>query len=243
MILPGNLRATTLGDLLGRLHRQGVTGILELIEERSATAGRVHRVHLRHGLVTSVESALAVPPIGEVLLRAGAMDGAQHGRLLARLRRGDAVPTGAFLVREGTVSPEALDSALAVQLRMRVDAMYRLEHASVRFHAGRVATGRTLPATDFLHGRPRARDGRKAQQAGKCAAAGASASTGARLQALAVLGLREGASRDQVRHAFRRLACAVHPDLHPGAAEPERVAMERRFSRYSAAYHLLITQV
>lgn len=62
MQLPRRLSASTLGDLLGALHREGVTGVLELSEIRgpngSSVPGRIHRVHLRGGLVVGVESPL-----------------------------------------------------------------------------------------------------------------------------------------------------------------------------------------
>jgi len=62
MHLPGRLSASTLGDLLGALHRERVTGLLELSEVRGprgrSVPGRIHRIHLRGGLVVAVESAL-----------------------------------------------------------------------------------------------------------------------------------------------------------------------------------------
>lgn len=62
MQLPGRLSASTLGDLLGALHRERVTGLLELSEIRGprgrSVPGRVHRIHLRGGLVAAIESSL-----------------------------------------------------------------------------------------------------------------------------------------------------------------------------------------
>src|ERR1019366_6127251 len=46
MDLPGRLRSTTLGDLLGALHRAGSTGTVELTEDQ----GRLPRVSLAQGL-------------------------------------------------------------------------------------------------------------------------------------------------------------------------------------------------
>ena len=63
MQLPGRLKATTLGDLLGVLHRGDASGTLELVE----TSGRAHRVHLAHGLVTAVEVDRAAASLGEIL--------------------------------------------------------------------------------------------------------------------------------------------------------------------------------
>jgi hypothetical protein len=50
MQLPGRLSRTTLGDLLGRLHRSCATGALEL-----SARGRRHRVHLERGAVIAVD--------------------------------------------------------------------------------------------------------------------------------------------------------------------------------------------
>ena len=50
MHLPGRLSRTTLGDLLGRLHRSCSTGALEL-----AARGRRHRIHLERGAVIAVD--------------------------------------------------------------------------------------------------------------------------------------------------------------------------------------------
>jgi hypothetical protein len=58
MNLPGRLRSTTLGDLLGRLHRAGASGILELVEPSGASAGRAHRIFLREGRVDDVHTDL-----------------------------------------------------------------------------------------------------------------------------------------------------------------------------------------
>jgi hypothetical protein len=68
MQLPGRLSASTLGDLLGALHRARVTGQLELCEVRGprgrTVPGRIHRVHLREGLVAAVDTPLPPPRPG-----------------------------------------------------------------------------------------------------------------------------------------------------------------------------------
>jgi DnaJ-domain-containing protein 1 len=62
MHLPRRLSASTLGDLLGSLHRERITGTVELSEIGGpfghGIAGRLHRVHLRGGLVAEVETPL-----------------------------------------------------------------------------------------------------------------------------------------------------------------------------------------
>jgi DnaJ-domain-containing protein 1 len=50
MHLPGRLSRTTLGDLLGRLHRSHASGALEL-----RARGRRHRIHLERGAVIAVD--------------------------------------------------------------------------------------------------------------------------------------------------------------------------------------------
>ena len=54
MNLPGKLRRSTLGDLLGKLHRSGVSGVLALRELQGVSAGRIHRIHLKRGLIVGI---------------------------------------------------------------------------------------------------------------------------------------------------------------------------------------------
>ena len=80
MDLPGRLRSTTLGDLLGSLHRAAVTGTLELAEDR----GRLHRIYLSHGLVASVELDGSAPSLAEILRLERAADDEVLRRSLLR---------------------------------------------------------------------------------------------------------------------------------------------------------------
>src|SRR5260370_3207428 len=80
MELPGRLRATTLGDLLGTLHRAGATGTLELAEDR----GRLHRVHLSGGLIVAVEYDGASATLAEILRSEARIDGETLRRSLLR---------------------------------------------------------------------------------------------------------------------------------------------------------------
>lgn len=60
-----------------------------------------------------------------------------------------------------------------------------------------------------------------------------------RTAALRLLGLPPEADGALVRHAYRKLARALHPDLHPGVGEGRRRELERRLAHVNAAYGLL----
>ena len=58
--------------------------------------------------------------------------------------------------------------------------------------------------------------------------------------AYALLELADGANADEVKRAYRRLARALHPDVHPNASPEELRELERRFAAVSAAYRRLV---
>ena len=241
MFLPGSLQTTTLGDVLGRLHRLGASGVLELIESRSPAAGRRHRIHLHRGLVTGVDSPTAVLRLGEVLVQHGVLSTRHHGQMMQGLARAAGQRAGKLLLQTGMVDARQLSGALADQTRMRVDALFKLRDAEVRFHAdgGAALRGRGLAARDFLHGRARARD-RASEDESHAATQQPAVQDRGRAAALAELGLGESATAADVRLAFRRLAVAVHPDLRPEASDSERGQLQTRLAALSSAYHYLI---
>ncbi|WIA30525.1 hypothetical protein OEZ86_000609 [Tetradesmus obliquus] len=56
-----------------------------------------------------------------------------------------------------------------------------------------------------------------------------------------VLGLSSGASREEVRRAYKQLAARLHPDKQaPGASQADRAAAEELFKAVSAAYQALM---
>ena len=58
--------------------------------------------------------------------------------------------------------------------------------------------------------------------------------------AYAALGLADGASLDEVKRAYHRLARDLHPDLHPDAGDDLRRVLVERFHTASAAYRRLL---
>lgn len=270
MQLPGKLSPCTLGDLLGQLHRNRITGVLELWEMGvgGPVAGGRHRVHLSCGLVTAVETRAQVPPLGEILKRQGRLGLEGIGHMLRRIAAGDARRAGEILVDEGLIDREIVDAALRAQLRSRLDTLFRLEHATVRFHTARpvpVERTSTLPPSDFLYGRPRARDRGRARPAAPAHARprqdepyhSASAHAAAppsgdwhapamashddpRGRAWRMLGLLPDADSSAVRRAFRRLASELHPDRHATAPPEMQRRSAARFAELTEAYHLLV---
>lgn len=236
MRLPGRLSSTTLGDLLGALHRARATGVLELIEAGGATAGRAHRVHLDGGLVSAVESALGVVRLGEILRREGFIGDEVLGRLARRLAREPGKRAGELLIQEQSVTPMAVRAALRRQLRQRLEALFALTDAFIRFRVARPRADEPdlaapLSPREFLHGRARHRLRRRAEPP---------PANAERVRALGVLGLEGDADRGAVQRAFRQLASRMHPDRHPAASPEERARLMRRFAEISAAYHALV---
>ena len=230
MQLPGRLRATTLGDLLGALYRASASGTLELVEDR----GRTHRVHLAQGLVTAVEIDGASPPLAELLKTAGALDDGTLRRALLRALTSQRL-VGEVLSNDFHVSPAVIDGALRDQLILRLRALEAIEDARVHFRVTvrpprEALRDRPLQANEFLRGRRRARD--KFAQTPTPNPPESSAYT--------LLGVQRDADAAEIRRAFRRLARELHPDRHPQASDDERRALALKFAQVAAAYQALV---
>jgi len=246
MQLPGRLKATTLGDLLGALHRAGATGTLELVEDR----GRAHRVHVAQGLVVAVELDGAAPSLAEILRRDRAADDDVLRRSLLRAMSSRRLH-GEVLVDEFRLSPSVVGDALRRQVLSRLAALEQVADARVSFRvAVRPPRGALhaspLEPREFLHGRrrARARSGgydadarRRSPQAAHAAGPGVFGDDPAPWR---LLGLAPGADVTQIKRAYRRLARDVHPDLHPAATPDERRALELRFAQLTEAYRVLV---
>jgi hypothetical protein len=244
MDLPGRLRSTTLGDLLGSLHRAAVTGTLELSEDQ----GRRHRVYLSRGLVAAVEVDGSAPSLAEILRLDRVADEDVLRRSLLRAMASHRLH-GEVLVDDFRLSPEVVGNALRRQLVARLVLLERLADARVSFRvavrpprgalmggAG-VADGGSpwdppLAPHEFLKGRRRRHE--------RVDAPATSASKAADPGPWRTLGLPPGADLGDIKRAYRRLARSVHPDLHPDATDDERRSLQRRFAEITDAYRSLV---
>jgi len=245
MQLPGRLRLTTLGDVLGAVHRSGASGVLELCEDRGVT----HRVYWAQGMVTRVDTDLFRQRLGDLLAREGFLGARALARLARRLLEAPGQLAGEILVEEGFVSTELVSAGLRRQLRQKLEALFQLKDARLAFRIPRPASEPRTPLSpgEFLHGRPRARPRTRPEPPRespreRASATGSSprAPHGSRTRAYAALGLLPGADRVTVQQAFRRLARNLHPDRYPHAEPGERARLLSRFAELSAAYHAIV---
>jgi len=247
MQLPGRLRLTTLGDLLGALHRACASGVLELVEVDGVRSGQSHRVFFQSGLVEDVDTSLNHPRLGEILAREGLLSMTALRCVARRLIEQPGKRVGEILVEEGLGTADLVAAALRRQQRSRLDALYGLSEALIRFHVPRPRPGSRLPPLsprEFLYGRPRARGGVRARVAERFSSARESRSAPPRgseqkLAAYRTLGLSPGAAAADVQRAFRKLAAEHHPDRFPHATPGEKSQLLTRFAALSAAYHSL----
>jgi hypothetical protein len=228
MQLPGRLRSTTLGDLLGALHRTGASGTLELIEDR----GRTHRVYLVSGCISAVELDGASPPLAELLKTAGALDDVTLRRALLRALASKRL-VGEVLASDFHVAPDVIDGAIREQLALRLRALETIEDARIGFRAcirqpKEALRDNPLQASEFLRGRRRARD------------RGATTPNPPESSAYVLLGVERDADAAEIRRAFRRIARQLHPDAHPHASDVERRALALKFAQVAAAYQALV---
>jgi DnaJ-domain-containing protein 1 len=235
MQLPGQLRKTSLGDLLGSLHRARANGTLELAEN-----DRTHRVFVSGGHVVAVEVDGSSMSLGEVLKSISAVDDETLRRSVLRAISSRRL-LGEVLVHDFRIAPKVVGAALRRQIARRLELLDRLKDARVAFRVAMRAPptalrDEPLEPAEFLNGRPRARDREENAQSGM-----RPTFDSARVAALRLLGLGfdEAADADAIRRAYRKLAKSVHPDTHPHATEAERRNLEARFSEATNAYALL----
>jgi DnaJ domain/Domain of unknown function (DUF4388) len=232
MRLASRLRNTTLGDLLAVLHRSGASGVLELIEPHAR-----HAIHLRRGQVQAVETNMGAARLGDVAARKRGISRplVERARMFAHSR---GIRIGQALVATQAIRATELDDLLAIQQRERLDHLYALPDAEVRFRVARPLPSGTseqtpLSARDAFFGRPR-RQERLGRVHSHHRGPG-------RLDeiALATLGLTAAATREQIRGAFRQLVLRLHPDRAGDIGDQERSERSQQLLAVLDAYQRL----
>ncbi len=237
MILAGTLESTTLGDLFGGLYRARASGSLELHEDRGREAGRCHRVEFREGRIAGVATPLGAPRLGELLQAHGLIDDLVLARVVERAGTEPGAAIGWLACVMAVVSESGVRRTLRTQRSARLEALFGVSRAQVRFHPPRPAPRgcelEPISPLHFLHGRLRARETarRASEPRGECLSA--------RDRALQRLSLAPEASPDAIRAAFRRLASRVHPDRFVSGSAGTHAWAVREFAELSRAYHTL----
>lgn len=239
MQLPGRLRSTTLGDLLGQTYRATSTGTLELEE----STGRMHRVHLVHGLVTAVYVDRASASLAELLRRENALDEDTLRRSLLRAMSSRRLH-GEVLVHEFHLSPDVVGRALRAQLQLRLHMLEQIKDAKITFRVTVASPkgalmGEPLQATEFLAGRRRARD-REATPAPRRGYVNTPSMSVREHEARRVLGVGFSASPVEIKRAYREMARKFHPDLHPDASPEQKHRLALQFAEVTRAYTALV---
>jgi hypothetical protein len=255
MQIASRLRDTTLGDLLAQLHREHASGVLELIEPRAR-----HAIHLRRGFVQAVESESSMLRLGDVATRFWGIGRplVERARMFAHAR---GIRMGHALVATQAIHPGQLDGLLAEQQRARLEGLYALQDAEIRFRVARpLPTGAAeqtpLEARETFYGRPRKEPREGSDRAENSAHTQSShqGASGSRRQPrvtasrdawhpqsneYALLGLRPGCDEKSMRDAFRSLVMDLHPDRAHGLSDAERDARARRLVDVVRAYRSL----
>jgi hypothetical protein len=134
---------------------------------------------------------------------------------------------GEVLVEASLISHGELSRAVRVQIRERLDDLFAIGDAGLRFRVAstRLASaGARLLVSEFLHGRKRVRQTRREPSQHWRHASVSDEITES--EAFELLGLEPGAERSSIRTAFRRRAGAVHPDRYNGKDEAQRQALQ-----------------
>ncbi|MFO0660169.1 MAG: J domain-containing protein [Polyangiaceae bacterium] len=265
MKLPGRLRSTTLGDLLGILHRARLSGVLELREIRGIRAGVLHRVHLIDGNVSLVESPVTSP--SEAYAGPGLGLGVPVSRSSSPSSPPPASPSHTSQAPSSRRPQRDIWAVLdRPGVQQRLDELFQLDDAEIAFRVARAKPAdslrKPLEPVEFLHGRPRQRDRISTRVAAAAAYDPAtspscdgevhstdrptippdgSSPMSIRARALATLGLRANATLAEIQRAFRVLAYRFHPDRFPNAGPEEKQAISENFAELTRAYHTLQT--
>lgn len=227
MLLPARLENTTLGDLLGALHRGRSYGVLELTELPSCFR---HEVLLWDGYVVGVNVSRGCVTLGEVLCRRSGNPLLGDAVRRALMRLADGRPLGERLLAAGVISRAQLNAALLDLYCERLSFIERLPRACVRFRPLRetATVDLCLGPEEFLHGRRRRREA--AVRVPRATASTVETTLAADYR---MLGLAPGAPLAVVKQAYRAAVRRCHPDrsAHLG---------ERAFRRAEAQFRCFV---
>jgi hypothetical protein len=223
MLVPSHLRDTTLGDLLAMLHRNFASGVLEINDDECCYA-----IHLRRGLVCAVDVSDRSLRFGGVAVAYKACD----SHVIEQLARAETVRPlrlGQRLVMAGVLSARDRDDVLQTQRSKRLEALFYVEDAELRFGDVRVlppgsAELAPMSAREVFFGRRRRRDGASLM----------------RRHALEVLGLNARATIAEVRERYRERVAMLHPDHTGHLDQATREAMLCELRAVIEAYRALL---
>jgi tetratricopeptide (TPR) repeat protein len=140
----GSLHQTPLPLLLVGLHRDGFTGRLTLSSDAVT-----RQFEWRAGLPVSIASRLPAESLAEILVRAGALDAAQKGRVAQIVAERGASELQA-IAGLGAVAPKALLLALAEQLRRALLASLGWRSGSFSFEPREAVGAAPALPLDFM---------------------------------------------------------------------------------------------
>lgn len=248
--LDGDVPAESVCAILLDLHRQEETGLLEVYAR-----GRVFRLALRRGSPIHAHPGATLWRLGEVIEHlglpvSGGSTSLRRALALSRQRAGE------VLVDRGILAPDGLERALKEQIRLRSREFLPLSEGRYRFWRGpghlRAAPRQpdrwTAPELVIAvrseafarrpasarphrpHRPPRPPDPHEPLRRALQKLEGST-------DPYRALGLAPGASPDQVRAAFRRLARAHHPDHLGDVTDPRALRLHARiFAAALGAY-------
>jgi hypothetical protein len=226
--LPSCLSSSTLGDVLGTLHRKRLSGVLQI-----EVAAKTHEIELQKGFVVRVHLADASARLGE-RLSCNMADGRQFERALrlALARSRDERPLGERLLATHAAPASAVAQALQELHQSRLDVLFNVRSARLHFRVAYrpLASAMVLGPAVFLHQRRRYRERSKPAERLMCAEL---------RRAYGVLGLAPGEGLSSVKAAWRTRALLLHPDKFVAQGPRAVEQATRRFCECASSYRLL----
>ena len=128
----GDLRETTLPEMLATFHHFQVPGVIEAMSR-----GVVKRIQIDRGAVLHASSTDLEDSLGSYLLRAGQLTQAQHD-LSMQLRGKSERRLGALLVEMGFLSPAEVYAAIRSHIEEIVWSLFAWNEGQVSFSIGSV---------------------------------------------------------------------------------------------------------